>query len=250
VRKLTAVIITFNEERNIGRCLASLKDVVDEVIVSDSFSTDRTVSICKEFGVAFHQKEWEGYSAQKNHANSLAQHDWILSIDADEALSDELKGSILQAKQEGSHFNYSFNRFTNYCGKWIKHSGWYPDVKVRMFNKQETQWAGTVHETLNVKQGSVKKLKGDLLHYSYYSIDEHIAQTNKFSRLSAEELLEKGASPSIFKALFNSWLKFNKFYFIKLGILDGLAGLNIALISAYGTYLKYMKHRLLVNNGS
>ncbi|MFC2175679.1 glycosyltransferase family 2 protein, partial [Bacteroidota bacterium] len=183
---------------------------------------------------------------QKNYANGIAKHDWILSIDADEALSDELKNAIGLTKKEGLTGAYSFNRLTNYCGKWIKHSGWYPDTKVRLFDRRITQWIGTVHETLNVDARTIKKLTGDLHHYSYYTISEHLAQTDKFSSLAATELQERGASPSVFKAMFNAWLKFNKFYFIKMGFLDGVSGLNISVIASYGTYLKYMKHYFLV----
>ncbi len=245
MRKLTAVIITLNEARNIKRCVESLHGVADEVVVVDSYSTDATPSICKGMGIQFHQREWKGYSLQKNYGNGLASNDWILSIDADEALSEELKTSILEIKSKGDHYNYSFNRLTNYCGQWIKHSGWYPDTKVRMFNRVEDDWQGKVHEKLTVDTKTVKKLKGDLLHYSYYAVSEHVLQTDKFSTLAAIELQEKGAKPSIFKMLFNPWLKFNRFYFLKFGFLDGISGLNIAIMAAYGTYLKYMKHYFL-----
>lgn len=241
MQKLSAVIITYREARNIERCLRSLGGVADEVVVVDSFSTDETPEICDDFDVEFHQHKWQGYSEQKNYANRLAKHDWILSIDADEALSTELRNSIIEAKK-GTHRNFEFNRLTNYCGKWIKHSGWYPDTKVRMFDRRETQWVGTVHEVLTVDRSTVKPLLGDLHHYSYYSITEHVEQTNKFTSLSAQELIQMGKRPSVFRMVFSPWLKFNKFYFLKLGFLDGISGLTISVISAYGTYLKYAKH--------
>jgi glycosyltransferase involved in cell wall biosynthesis len=241
MRKLSAVIITFNEARNIKRCIASLQDVADEIVVIDSFSTDATPSICKGLNVQFHQREWKGYSKQKNYGNGLASNDWILSVDADEALSEELKNAILFEKQNGKGFNYSFNRLTNYCGKWIKHSGWYPDTKVKMFNRTVDDWQGEVHEIPTVNLNRVKKLKGDLLHYSYNSVSDHVKRTDLYSTLGAKELYENGREASMLKLLFNPWLKFHKMYFIKLGFLDGMAGFTIALITAYGTFLKYIK---------
>ncbi len=241
MRKLTAVIITFNEARSIKRCVASLQGVADEIVVVDSFSTDATPSICKGLGVQFHQREWKGYSKQKNYGNGLASNDWILSIDADEALSEELKRSILDEKEHGKEHNFSFNRLTNYCGRWIRHSGWYPDTKVRMFNRTKDDWQGEVHERLTVEPASVRKLKGDLLHYSYHSVSDHVKRTDIYSSLGAKELFENGKQAGLIKLLFNPWLKFNKMYFLKLGMLDGMEGLAIALITAYGTFLKYIK---------
>ena len=147
---LTAVIITKNEEFNISRCLQSLKDVADEIVVVDSFSTDSTEEICKSFNVRFVQQEWLGYSEQKNFANSLASNDWIFSIDADEVLSDELKKSILELKNKNiSDDNvFSMNRLTNYCGHWIRHCGWYPDRKIRIWNRKVGKWQGEIHETI------------------------------------------------------------------------------------------------------
>lgn len=241
MRKLSAVIITYNEARNIKRCIASLQDVADEIVVVDSFSTDATPSICKGMNVQFYQREWKGYSKQKNYGNGLASNDWILSIDADEALSEELKSAILSEKATGKGYNYSFHRLTNYCGKWIHHSGWYPDTKVKMFNRTKDDWQGEVHEKPTVELSTVKKLKGDLLHYSYHSVSDHVKRTDGYSTLGAKELFEKRKKASLLKLLFNPWLKFNKMYFIKLGFLDGMAGFTIALITAYGTFLKYIK---------
>lgn len=248
MRKLSAVIITFNEARNIKRCIASLDGVVDEIVVVDSFSTDATASICKSLGVQFHQREWKGYSKQKNYGNGLASNDWILSIDADEALSEELKTSIIREKESGKDNDFSFNRLTNYCGKWIHHSGWYPDTKVRMFNRAKDDWQGEVHEKLTVDLAAVRKLKGDLLHYSYHSVSDHVRRTDTYSTLGAKELFEQGKTASILKLLFNPWLKFNKMYLIRLGFLDGMEGFTIALITAYGTFLKYIKLHYLVKN--
>jgi len=241
MRKLSAVIITYNEARNIKRCIASLQNVADEIVVVDSFSTDATPSICKGMNVQFHQRNWKGYSKQKNFGNGLASNDWILSIDADEALSEELQKSILAAKSNGNHENFAYHRLTNYCGKWIRHSGWYPDTKLKMFNRTKSDWQGEVHETLTVEPSSVKKLKGDLLHYSYHSISDHVKRADVYSTLGAKELFENDKKANLVKLLFNPWLKFNKMYLVKLGFLDGMAGFTIALITAYGTFLKYIK---------
>lgn len=241
MRKISAVIITHNEARNIKRCIASLDDVADEIVVVDSFSTDATPSICKGLGVQFHQREWKGYSKQKNYGNGLASNDWILSIDADEALSDELKSSILTQKENGSHENFAFNRLTNYCGKWIKHSGWYPDRKIRMFNRTKDDWQGDVHETLTVNASTVKRLKGDLLHYSYHTVSDHVKRTDTYSTLGAKELFDNGKIGGPLKLILNPWVKFNKMFFLRLGFLDGVAGFTIALITSYGTFLKYIK---------
>lgn len=248
MRKLSAVIITYNEARNIKRCIASLQEVADEIVVVDSFSTDATPSICKGLGVQFHQREWKGYSKQKNYGNGLASNDWILSIDADEALSEDLRNSILFEKAHSKGFNYSFNRLTNYCGKWIRHCGWYPDTKIRMFDRKENDWRGDVHEKLTVDPFTVKKLKGDLLHYSYHSISDHVLRTDRYSTLGANEMFDAGKKASLFKILFNPWLKFNRMYFLQMGFLDGLSGLTISVVTAYGTFLKYVKLRFLIQN--
>ena len=173
---LSAVIITFNEQRNIGRCLDSLAGVVDEVVVVDSFSTDDTEKICRAKGARFVQHAFEGHIEQKNWALAQAQYPHVLSLDADEALSETLRKSVLAAKSDGGHDGYSMNRLTNYCGQWIYHSGWYPDRKLRLFDRRKAGWGGTnPHDRVEMQAGStVSHLSGDLLHYSYYSVGEHL----------------------------------------------------------------------------
>ncbi|HEY0030963.1 MAG TPA: glycosyltransferase family 2 protein [Bacteroidia bacterium] len=248
--QLSVVIITFNEEKNIGRCLESILSIADDVVVLDSFSTDRTENICKQYSVNFIQRKWEGYSGSKNFANSQAKHDWVLSLDADEALSEELKKSILQAKQEAELKTYKFHRLTNYCGSWIKHCGWYPDTKIRIFDRCITKWEGIIHEKLVIdsKEPAIL-LNGDCLHYSYYNLEQHYAQSEKFSALAAEEMFKKGKTASVFKLWFSPFVKFFSDYFIKLGILDGAAGYTICRVSAYTSYLKYKKLRRLYTTG-
>lgn len=242
---ITAVIITHNEERNILRCLNSVQDVVDEIVVVDSGSTDHTENICNDFGVKFVHQDWLGYSEQKNFANSLASNDWILSIDADEELSDELKHSILKYKSKHIPHDmvFSMNRLTNYCGHWIRHCGWYPDRKIRLWNRNIGKWNGIIHETIEFTQPVEEKcLKGDLNHYSYYSIEDHIRQADKFTTLTAEEAYKKGKRcNSIWKLRVKTFWKFFHDYVFELGFLDGYYGYVVCKISAFATFMKYSK---------
>lgn len=244
MEKLSVVIITFNEERNIARCLESLKDVADDIVVVDSFSTDKTEEICKTFSVNFITRTWEGYSESKNFGNQQAKYNWIFSIDADEAISEELKQSILQVKANGRNKFFSINRLTNYCGHWIKHGGWYPDVKWRFFDRTNTKWEGLIHEELNSKTNeNTELLKGECYHYSYYNKEQHLAQADKFSTLVAKDFFEKGKRSTMLKLLFSPIVKFLRDYIFRLGFLDGAAGFIIAKISAQATFQKYSKLR-------
>lgn len=241
--KLSAVVITYNEEKNIGRCLESLSGVADEIIVVDSFSDDRTREICLSCGVRFEQHIFEGYIEQKNYALALAKYPFALSLDADEALSGELKQSILNAKSNMLHDGYTMNRLTNYCGQWIKHSGWYPDRKLRLWNISKGRWGGTnPHDKVIMEKGSfVSHLKGDILHYSYYTRAEHKAQMERFSAIAAQALFDKGVKADWFKITMRPVWRFIKAYFLKAGFLDGKNGFIISLSSARVTYLKYKK---------
>ena len=245
--QISAVIITKNEERNIERCLISLQNIVDEIVVVDSFSTDETENICKKYNVCFFQQEWLGYAEQKNYANSLAEYDVIFSIDADEALSEELQQTILEMKKSNQeNFLGKVNRLNNYCGKWIHYSGWYPDKKIRLFNRKQAKWKGDIHETLSFSKGNnFISLKGDLHHYSYYSIDEHILQMNKFSTLFANEDFKNGKKASFLSLYLKPWWKFVRDYIFNAGFLDGYYGYVICKISAVSTFLKYAKLKQL-----
>ncbi|MFH1005716.1 MAG: glycosyltransferase [Bacteroidota bacterium] len=239
---LSVVIITFNEEKNIGRCLDSVKDVADDIVVLDSFSSDRTKEICCRYGVNFIQRKWEGYSTTKNFANSQTKYDLILSIDADESLSDELKKSILNVKRKSEIKEYKFNRMTNYCGKWIKHGGWYPDVKVRIFDRRKFKWEGMIHEKLSgINEKFIELLNGDCLHYSYYSVDEHYKQVGSFTDIASKALFVEGKKPSFINLFISPVAKFIRDYFFRLGLLDGYYGFLISKISASATFLKYYK---------
>ncbi len=245
--KLSAVIITFNEEKNIERCIKSLDGIADEIIVLDSFSNDRTEEICKNLNVNFYQHKFDGHIEQKNRVITYAKNPHIISLDADEAISEELKNSILKVKENWQADGYSFNRLTNYCGKWIRHCGWYPDKKLRLWNSEKGKWAGVnPHDKYEmIPDSSVEFLKGDLLHYSFYTIDDHIKQIKKFTDISAKAYFEQGKRSNLFKIFFKPIWKFLQDYFIRMGILDGYYGFKISVISAKATSLKYVKIREL-----
>ena len=241
---ISAAIITYNEERNIKRCLDSLVGVVDEIVVVDSGSKDKTKEICESYSLRFLVNPFEGHIQQKNYALSQTSHAWVLSLDADEALSEELRQNILQAKSNGLKDFYEMNRLTNYCGKWIKHCGWYPDKKLRLFNKEKGKWTGlNPHDRFDAheKNASVQFIKGDLLHYSYYTSDEHYKQIEYFSSIAAQAYFEKGKKGGLIMQIISPIAKFLRHYVVKLGVLDGKAGFQISCISAYATWLKYKK---------
>lgn len=248
--KISAVIITFNEERNIKRCLESLKGIADEIVVVDSYSTDRTPEICEMYDVKFIQNPFTDFAAQKNFANSHTNHKFILSLDADESLSKKLRTSILNWKESGNHDAIKINRSNNYCGKWIKYSGWYPDSKYRLFDKTKARWTGEkVHEYLEVDEDAQKgKIEGDILHYSVYTIEQHIATINKYSTLKAEINFEKKKNTSYFKIILGPRIKFFKIFILKGGFRDGWSGYLIAKNSSYSDFLKHAKLRQLNAN--
>jgi glycosyltransferase involved in cell wall biosynthesis len=245
--KISAVIITFNEERNIVRCLQSLMGIADEIVVVDSFSTDATEELCKQFNVRFLQHPFEGFMQQKTWACEQAKYDYILQLDADEQLSEELIRSILTVKTDWKADGYSFNRLTNYIGKWIRHCGWYPDTKLRLWDRRKGAWSGiNLHESVKMSDNTVvAKLKGDLLHFSYYSIQQHLNQINSFTEIAAKEGVAKGKNTSFFVIVFKTIWKFKRDYFFKLGFLDGYYGFVVCSMSAYTLFVKSLKMREL-----
>ena len=244
--KISLVIITKNEEKNIQRCLESAKCVANEIVVIDSFSTDKTQEICAQYGVRFIQKEWMGYSETKNYGNKIAKYEWILSLDADEALSPKLKKTILKEKRNYSAEAYTFNRLTNYCGKWIRYCGWYPDPKMRLWKKSLGRWKGDIHESVKfekeVKHG---KLPGDILHFSISSIFQHIEQINKFSEIYAQSAFDKGKPSKLWSLYAKPIERFVITYFLKRGILDGYYGFLISILTAHSIFLRHIKLRQL-----
>ena len=239
---ISAIIITKNEERNIERCIASLKGVADEIIVVDSGSTDNTEAICRDTGVHFEYHKWEGYANQKNYANSLATHEWTLSIDADEALSDSLRDAILQLKQESFKSNvvYAVQRLNSYCGQWIKHGGWYPDQKIRLWKSGTAHWDGAVHEDLSFESPvNTVLLEGKLLHYTYNSFNELAERQASYARLAAQKAFENGKRCGWLAPHIHPRWTFLRNYLLKGGFLDGAAGYIISRMSAYYTFMKY-----------
>jgi glycosyltransferase involved in cell wall biosynthesis len=245
--EISVVIITLNEELNIERCLQSVREIADEIVVVDSFSIDRTEEICLKFGAKFSRHPFEGYVEQKSYVITQASNDYILLIDADEALSDELRASILSVKKHWTHDAYHFNRLNSYCGQWIKHSGWYPDRKIRLFDRRKASVKGrNPHDEIVMDQGSTLKfLKGDLLHYTYLTVEDHIHQINRFTEIQARGNFERGKKANCFSILFSPPFKFIRHYFFRLGFLDGYYGYLICRNSAYSTFLKHAKLKAL-----
>ncbi len=244
--RLSVVIITLNEERNIERCLESVKDIADEILVVDSVSKDNTVAIAEKYGARIISQPFLGHIEQKNFAAENAIYDWILSIDADEALTETLRRNIADVKNNLKYNGYSFPRLNNYCGKWIKHSGWYPDQKIRLFNRKHGMWKGeNPHDrwTFHNEQETEGKLKGDLLHYSFYTISDHIKKIEKYTEIAARLRVEKGKNYSLAKIWLVPVWKFFSDYILRLGFLDGYEGLLICRLGAMESMIKYSKTR-------
>ncbi|MBI4479668.1 MAG: glycosyltransferase family 2 protein [Acidobacteria bacterium] len=241
--QISAVIITLNEERNMDRALASLAAVADEVIVVDSGSTDRTREIVERAGARFITHAWEGYAAQKNFAASQARHDWVLSLDADEALSPELTAELTRLKQSGpgDAVGFTMPRLARFRGRWIRHSGWYPDPKLRLYDRRRGRWVGRyIHEHVEVN-GPVRQLTADLHHFPGDSRQEQLRSVDHYTTLAAREALEDGERLILVKLLiFPAW-KFVESYFLRRGFLDGLAGFDIARMAGHYVCQKYAK---------
>ncbi|MBI5858355.1 MAG: glycosyltransferase family 2 protein [Sphingobacteriales bacterium] len=241
--KLSVVIITFNEERNIARCIESVKPVADEIIVLDSFSTDKTVAIAKSCGAVVFQEKFRGYIGQKNAAIELASHDYILSLDADEALDEQLIASVLEARKNFHSRAYSMNRCTCYCGHFIKHGLWYPDKKIRLFDRRVSHWGGlNPHDKVVVAEVfPITHLKGNILHYSFNTTEDLVWQHNRMSSIAAASLYTAGKRSNWFKMLVRpAWAFLNGFFF-RRGFLDGIDGFTIAVNTSHQVFLKYSK---------
>ncbi len=241
--KISATIITFNEERNIARVIESLR-CCDEILVLDSGSNDRTVEIAGKLGARVEEASWHGYAAQKNIAVELAANDWILSLDADESLSEALEAEIWQIKKAGPRFDaYTMPRLAQYLGRWILHSGWYPDRKIRLFNRRKAKWVGEfVHESVKVN-GTVGHLKSNLLHFTCSSLSEHVRTMDSYTTLAAQEIVCRGLNISLARLLFDPPGTFLKTYVLKQGFLDGMEGLSIAYMAAFYNFVKFAKAR-------
>ncbi len=243
--KISATIITYNEERNIARAIESLR-CCDEILVVDSGSSDRTCEIAAKLGARVVESAWLGYAGQKNFASGQARHDWILSIDADEALSEALEGEIWQLKKNGpSYDGYTVPRLAQYLGRWILHSGWHPDRKVRLFDRRKASWVGRyVHESVKVK-GSIGHLQANLLHFTCSSLSEHLKTMDRYTTLAAEQIVAERRPVGWWQVLVDPAWTFFRSYVLKGGFLDGMEGLAIAHMAALYNFLKFAKARFM-----
>ena len=240
--KISACIISFNEEKKIEDCLKSLVDIVDEIIIVDSLSTDDTLEIAKKYtDKIFHQK-FLGHIEQKNLAVEKTSNDWILSLDCDERLSDELQQSIQKIKDHLDDADaYRMSRKTFYIYRWLNHC-WYPDLKTRLFNKNSSRWGGTNPHDHVVTQGkNIVRLQGDIYHYSFDSISDHLKTIDSFTEIGADELVRKNKPVTIFSPLTHASWTFLKLYIFKRGFLDGFAGLVVSVLSYMHVFVKYSK---------
>lgn len=244
--KISATIITYNEERNIARAIESLR-CADEIIVVDSGSSDRTVEIAEKLGARVLDRNWIGYADQKNWAAQQAKYDWILSLDADEAVSEMLEAEIWQWKKTGPAANaYTMPRLAQYLGRWILHSGWHPDRKIRLYNRSHATWEGKfVHEGLAVN-GKIAEFEGSLLHFTCQSLSEHLRTMDRYTTLAAEQLVEQGKEVTLGRLIWKPWWEFVRTYFLKRGFQDGAEGLAIAWMGALYVFLKYAKARFML----
>jgi len=247
---ISAVIITYNEEQRLEGALKSLAGLASEIIVVDCHSTDGTVKLAQRYSDRVFERAWTNYADQKNFGNDQAVHPWILSLDADERLSPELRGELLELrKSEPDCDAFSIPRLVFYLGRWIRHSGWYPDRKVRLFRKSRARWEGEfVHESL-VFEGRLGKLDGPIHHFTYRNIAEHVARINKFSDLAAHKLYAAGRKSRCYHLLGLPFFRFFRAYLWRGGVLDGFAGLVISVLTGYAVFLRYAKLREIWKKG-
>ncbi len=244
MKKLSAAIITYNEEKNIRDCIESCLPVADEILILDSHSTDETEAIAKSYDrVRFEARDFDGHIEQKNAAIERCSHEWILSLDADERVSPELQNSLIQFKQEAENETngYRLARLTFHMGRFIRHSGWYPQRRFRLFRKGKAKWAGeNPHDFVEI-QGNGGVLKGDIIHYSFKDLSHQVDTVNKFSSIVAFTRFRKGRRFRWLPVLYKPWGKFWEIYLFKRGFLDGFPGFAIAMASAFSTFLKFAK---------
>ncbi|OGW32271.1 MAG: glycosyl transferase [Nitrospirae bacterium GWF2_44_13] len=237
---VSIVIVTKNEEANIEAALDSVKDAA-EIVVIDSFSSDRTVEICRKYTDKVFRKEWEGYARQKQAAVDLAADPWVFILDADERFTPELKAEIINAIEENRHDGFYVPRKNFFMGRWIRHGGWSPDYTLRLFRKNAGRVEDReVHEKV-VVNGSVSYLKNPLVHYTYNSVSDYLKRLDSYSTLAAKELKKTGVTPNALDFLIRPPFTFIKMFFFRLGFLDGRYGLVLAVLYSYYTFLKYAK---------
>lgn len=248
--EISAVIITYNEEGRLEGALKSLAGVASEIIVVDCHSTDGTVRLARRYTDRVYERAWTNFADQKNFGNDKAAHPWILSLDADERISPEFRTELLELKKSEPDCDaFSIPRRVFYLGRWIRHSGWYPDRKVRLFRKSGSRWEGEfVHEKLTF-QGSLRRLNGPIHHFTYRNIAEHLARINKFSDLGAQKLYAAGKKARWSHLLLLPFFRFARAYLWRGGLLDGFAGLVISVLTGYAVFVRYAKLREIWKKG-
>jgi len=242
LKKLSVTLITFNESTKVERALKSIAPLADEIVVVDSFSTDKTEEICRKYTEQFLKRDWPGYRDQKNFALNQATHEWVLSIDADEVISPALLVELLAWKHsEKEHSGYLMPRRTFFMGQWIYHTTWYPDWQLRLFRKSEASWVGgRVHESVRVV-GSVQRMENVIEHYTYSDISEYLAQLQNFTDLSARDYFDQGRRAHLSNLVLNPAVEFTRNYFLCRGFLDGVAGLVVSCLAAVSVFFKFLK---------
>jgi len=239
---ISAYVITKNESAKLGECLKSL-GWADEIVVVDDFSSDATPDICKKYGVSFHQHTFSSFRDQKSYAMSLATNDWVLELDADERVSDEMKGAIrgLKAEDYEKYDCFEFRRKTRFWGKWIKHSSFYPDYKARLYCRKRGTWNNAnVHERF-IPEGVTKKLEGDILHEQDLDLHTYLMRVARYANMSAADYFANGKRAKWHHVYVRPVITFFQRYFIRLGFLDGVQGFVISVMGALSTFLKYMR---------
>lgn len=241
VPKVTATIITLNEAEHIAAAIDSVS-WADEIVVVDSGSTDGTLDIARTRGARISARAWTGYVDQKNHAASLASHDWVLSLDADERVTPELAAEIrVLLQSDPPRRGYRVPRVTFHLGRWIRTTDFYPDYQARLYDRRAARWRGDlVHESVHV-DGGVAYLSGELQHYSFRDLTDHVSRVNHYSTLAARELHDRGRRATPVDLLVHPPAAFLRNYLLRRGFLDGSAGLVISLVNAYSVFLKFAK---------
>jgi glycosyltransferase involved in cell wall biosynthesis len=238
---IAAIVVSLNEEEKISDCLDSLS-FVDDIVVVDSGSVDRTVEICKAKGARVFHNEWKGYIEQKNFALGLADHEWTLSLDADERISAALRAEIIEEMKNPRADGYLIPRLAYYVNRWIFHCGWFPDRKLRLFRRNMGRWTGeNPHDRVEVITGNTLRMSGVIYHLSFEDIAAHLRTLNDFSTIGAAERLKKGKRSGSASAVFRPAFTFVKMYFLKLGFLEGTPGFIVSALSAYHVFSKYWK---------
>ena len=245
---LSCCIIAMDEEERLGACLDSVA-FCDEIVVVDSHSTDKTRELAAARGARVIERDWPGHVAQKEFAVRAAQYDWVLCVDADERVSDELRAELEALRTAGFpvHAGWRFPRLTHYLGTWVRHGTWYPDLQLRLFDRRRGKWGGhDPHDRVELAAGaSVGRLRGDLFHHPYRNLAEHLATIEQYTTIMARGLFERGRRASLGDLVLRPWVRFLRFYVLKRGFLLGRKGLILALLAAHYVRLKYVKLWLL-----